>query len=470
MFWAPNESVSAVVECPLPSQVRCLGWNATLFTMQCGAGYDKTSAGCSACEKHYYPELQLCQPCPRTGLQIAYHVIAVIAAAALVLGGGLAVVAYVVLKRGAKLRVALLDALDFLIWMLFTWQTVVQVGMRTSGGPAALAMFYSWMSLVQLNFSVIAHPACYSSDPFSLQKQMLGGSLTLCCGTACLFAFGAVNKLRLMLPSALQPLLARLQRWALLLMTLYYPLVSNIALASVYCIKVHGSWVLAANSNYQCLGGDHAPVAGLAVLVLLLHIVAFPCATLMYLVRWKDKVSDAPPAWRTTWQNIVFTDFQPQYFWLAHLNTLALFALSCMVVFGSRASTAGEVMMFVCTVAISAGPVLLMRAWHVLLPDRQWKWYIIALSSATTAVGALVNLVWYFVGKSGSVSLRHAGDVLSYIQLVVCLALGGSFLFAYCEVLGATNTGAIRARKLVRYESTAVALYGDLQTALLGEE
>ena len=69
-FWKSEESSIAVEQCLPPADERCVGWNVSIGSVQCGVGYKAGSAGCSQCDLGYYPVLTSCVACPRRGIDM----------------------------------------------------------------------------------------------------------------------------------------------------------------------------------------------------------------------------------------------------------------------------------------------------------------------------------------------------------------------------------------------------------------
>lgn len=65
-YWSAGEQSTTVLACPRPASARCLGWNATMGAVQCGAGYLQGSPLCSACAPGYHADAAsgACVRCP----------------------------------------------------------------------------------------------------------------------------------------------------------------------------------------------------------------------------------------------------------------------------------------------------------------------------------------------------------------------------------------------------------------------
>ena len=59
--WARDESATAQQLCPYPAAERCTGWNPIAGQVQCGVGYDQTTALCAGCASGYFPDTSGCQ-------------------------------------------------------------------------------------------------------------------------------------------------------------------------------------------------------------------------------------------------------------------------------------------------------------------------------------------------------------------------------------------------------------------------
>ena len=468
-FWAPNETAGYVQLCPLPADVRCLGWNVTTGRTECGPGYDRNSIGCTACLKHYYPELQLCMPCPATGGAVVVHVFAIILFVSAVAAVAVGVLVVHARMHGGDVKAGLMAAKDFTVWTIVTWQTIVQVGQRSSGGPSVLLKFFATISLVQLDSAVLAHPACYDSYPFAHELQMMIGSFVMMLFTAAMFALPHVKRVMAKLPPIVVSFLPLVKRVALTLMTLYYPLMANLSMSMVHCRTTGGRLTLAANSAYTCFEGLHQPVGVLALFVIIFHVIAFPVATFAWLWHHRDRFDHMPQEWRTTWANFLAQDFKPEYFWFAHVNLAQLLLLAFMLVFGRVASAGSEAAVWLFTTIFSAVPVWLMRRLSPFLDTNTWKVQVLLFAAIVTSFGSFVNFLWFFVDRHGA-SYRGFATTMSVFEFLLCLALLFVFLKAFWEgvvLRQGTDTAAskpVSFRELLAFLKAGAVPSGRKQT------
>jgi hypothetical protein len=64
-YWSSSASSATVTRCRQPASLRCTGWNASLGSSACGAGYLQGSDACGACDSGYYAATDgTCSACP----------------------------------------------------------------------------------------------------------------------------------------------------------------------------------------------------------------------------------------------------------------------------------------------------------------------------------------------------------------------------------------------------------------------
>ena len=443
-YWSNSENVAFVHACPLPQFERCLGWNWTTNTMQCGEGYDNTTVGCAACSKHYFPEFQFCAPCPASASDVAIHISVV-----LLVIIGIVYGAVIAVRFGRTTPESRHDGLaqcrDFAVWALVTLQTVVQIGRRTPYGPHALTSLYSALAVVQFDSAVLAHPACYSSYPISRELQVLTASCTILVATGALFWLGrdksppqcCVRVFRHWLPPHLVSI-PGLQHLGMLLLTLFYPLVANIAFSSLRCVNLNDELVLAANSNYHCFGPQHAPVAVLAAVALVFHVFGFPLTTFVYLrtVIARNPDRKLAASWRTAWQNYIADGSRPDMLWFAHANTVKLLVLSVVLVFGTGLSVLGECFMLVLSVVVVWCPVVTNALWFRKGLIAKWKLQLDVLTASVCTTGCFVNLM-------AAVGSEPVHTALSFLQFVLCLLLLASYVLAFLLRVARDTAGSL---------------------------
>ena len=147
-----------MIPCPQPATVRCLGWSGSLNAMQCGDGYLPHSVTCTTCAPGYFPSLQLCVACPPTKSEAIVNGIAVVVVVLVILLVALSMVIVAIRRTKGSTKVALIMLKDYVEWTMVAWQTIVQVGKRTTGGPDVLRRLYMFIAVVELDSAVIAAP------------------------------------------------------------------------------------------------------------------------------------------------------------------------------------------------------------------------------------------------------------------------------------------------------------------------
>jgi hypothetical protein len=147
-YWTDDESQPDVQACSYQADSRCAGRNTTISTAACGVGYIGISSGCA---QQYYSELGACVACPpgksSKAVVIGFFVLGSLLAFLVLFG-----VVFLIQRAAGKASVgtALFRALDLVMWVLVTWQTIIQVGKRMSLRPMSHGVcllcyrFYSW--------------------------------------------------------------------------------------------------------------------------------------------------------------------------------------------------------------------------------------------------------------------------------------------------------------------------------------
>ena len=95
--------------------------------MVCDEGYLPSSAGCTTCAPGYFPNLQVCSPCPATSAHAVLYGFAIVIFVVGVVAVAVAMVALAARKTGGSLIVGAVFLKDYVKWVMITWQTVVQV-------------------------------------------------------------------------------------------------------------------------------------------------------------------------------------------------------------------------------------------------------------------------------------------------------------------------------------------------------
>lgn len=432
-YWIANESDSyGVIPCRPPAQDRCVGWNMTSSSSQCGIGYGPDTPGCTGCASGYFKELQTCQACPPSKDDMIFVVLRFVAVIAGLFVVTFGIIVAVTRSRGGTVSGGVFRARDFVSWTMITWQTIIQVGKRSSGAPWALQQFYAVISVLELDTTVILSPQCYSSFPFTHELYEFIGSII---AVSCCVALFAVPFAKL--PRAIGKRVPLFRRLSMTLLTLTYPLVTTNALDMIYCAKgrvvtsddsaiiptYRTALLLQSNTGYECYTGPHTTVGALAWIVLFTHVLGFPLVSFGYLLRKRRLFSNMTPQWRTTWMNFVANDFKPDMFWFVHWNIFTLFILSLVLVFGTKPSSSVEVGTFLVTLGLVLVSLALYFKMNPYLPRKQWKQPVKAVVLGVTLASGIGNLIQFFAPKSnGSIGW-------SYIVFLLCIGL--ILLFAY---------------------------------------
>lgn len=416
-----------------------MGWNSTTASAQCGEGYGPRTYGCMGCAPGYYQNLQICVKCPGTNssrVEAVFQFIGVMAALFLVTFG---IMVLVTRKRGGSIGNSVFRARDFVAWSMITWQTIIQVGKRTARAPYVLQRFYSVISVLELDTTVILSPQCYAHNPFTSQLYELSGSVIAVTLVLSMFVVPRIPALFSRIPGFLKKIIPTLQRMTMSLLVLTYPLITNAALDMVNCADgqlivdydtgaTKSAYILQSHTAYPCYTGYHAGVGVLAWFPLWAHVIGFPCVTFAYLFHKRRSFELMPAEWKRTWVNYIAQDYKPQYFWFVHWNMLVLFLLSVLLVFGTKANTGAEVGTFLGTTFLVTITIAMMYKLRPYVPRKEWKMHVKALVLIVTFASCLGNLL-EFTAKSPSA--RRGATGWSYVVFVLCIILVITFVVLF---------------------------------------
>jgi hypothetical protein len=167
-YWTADLSkTEAIVKCAEPAEVRCLGWSDAEGKVLCGEGF--TGPVCGLCSQGWYPHpSDGCVKCPEG------NAVELLLRPLLVYGGivlsflllGFLFVRLIMWMTSASSGRIFRSAGQFALWALLLLQTLSQVGRASQPGLAPeLAVFYSWLSVFELDPGVALHPACLAATP-----------------------------------------------------------------------------------------------------------------------------------------------------------------------------------------------------------------------------------------------------------------------------------------------------------------
>ena len=178
-WYQAQASVGIPFPCVAPSTLRCIGWNASTGTTQCGVGYRQGSIGCESCDEGYF-SATTGAPCTQceTAHTISLFVNLLAFVAALT---GLAALNYALICLALKLgggtaKGGAWRSLQFLVWVFTLVQLVAQVGrasLHSTDLPSFILHFYAALEVFQ--FSGLLPPAaCVGGYPFRSEAAQMG--------------------------------------------------------------------------------------------------------------------------------------------------------------------------------------------------------------------------------------------------------------------------------------------------------
>ena len=365
-------------------------------------------------------------------------------------------VAIVIITRREQgfLQRSLSRAKEFASWSAETWQTLVQVGQRSASAPSVLRAFYLYITVLELDTTVVLSPQCYTSYPFGKEAMQLFGSLLLC---------GLVATV-LVLEGRVDPTL-RFTRKVLLvcgkagmtLLILLYPLIANTSLTLVSCkagtvlqgIDFYGqpivkrASVLRSNPGFQCYTGDHLPVGVMSWFALLSHTFAFPIVTFVYLHTKSSHAAVLSEQWKDLWSPFLRGELRENKFWVTHANFVVLFVLAVNIAFANGPNAESQVAAFVSTVVISLLQIALLIKLDPYTADSRWKRPATIGMLCVTVSSALGVLLEYYDSK------RPGTVAWAFVVFVQCMVMIAVFLYAFWRsIASGAQKDAAAAKKV----------------------
>lgn len=449
-----------MVQCQYPSTARCLGWNSTASAVQCGVGYTDShgSIACSVCSSGYFPELGACVACPPPGHRKILPLLEFAAGAAGVFVALVLGVSWLARSgKGSPVAVGVFRARDFTLFLLLTWQTVLQVGRRLTAAPPLVRRTFSALNILELDTSAVVHPLCYSHYPFTLEAMEFSVSLFVVGLAVAMFAVSIPMEHRVWRKfNGIIPVFRRLSCTALLLL---YPVMCNSSLNMVNCKMSGGKLVLVSNPEFQCYTGPHLAVGVAAWFVIVFHVLGFPIITSLYLrakIALTSFVSSSK-VFDASWGTFLKQDYARQYFWFIHVNCASVFILSLFVVFasgfqgtqGSHSMLASELTVLFASVLVLCGYGVLIFRFRPYQESRAWKMPVKLMSLCVAALGAVTNFVCflYVVNLSSSVAATTVSGIFFASVIVLLLLFLASFVYAVIRETSASEKRGVKRRE-----------------------
>ena len=191
-------SSGRIYQCPAPSDVRCLGWDAAASACHCGPGYDASVPLCGACAPGYRFLDGDCLQCVPPGSSQSFatssiNTVAAIAATFVAIYVGLSlIVSYGF--RSSQLPVSrwfgFRIAGEVVVWLLTTLPVFLQLTRVPSPGfPGFLRQLFSYFQTLEADFSSLFPYECTGSSPFSHHFTLSSIALAATAAAAMLSSF-----------------------------------------------------------------------------------------------------------------------------------------------------------------------------------------------------------------------------------------------------------------------------------------
>ena len=175
-YWAASDAVSSVSACLPPNPtVKCVGWNVSSGSVECGPAYLAGSLNCGACAPGYFlPGDGSCAPCPVVaGTWDKYRELVLLLTGVLAtVGAIIAALAAVAAATGVSLAGLTQRALDLALWSIAALQTVSQAAPASAAAlPPVIIALFRGLAVLQLD-GVLLPPACTGAYAFESQVRL----------------------------------------------------------------------------------------------------------------------------------------------------------------------------------------------------------------------------------------------------------------------------------------------------------
>eukprot|EP00466_Bigelowiella_natans_P018845 jgi/Bigna1/81231/fgenesh1_pg.78_\ len=439
-FWTSREDLGVVHQCPVPSEVRCLGWSIADAEPGCGRGYEGVL--CASCEKGYYAEFDLCKACPSGDIEERLM--------RLLLLGGACLLTYLLIRlaiarsqRNASMadrRVLLFEARDLILWIVLVLQAYSLVISSSTGLSQSLVGLLLWLNVMNFDLQAVA-PECIndSYDVFWVHYALFSTALLLLLTVLCF----EVKCLRQLMTKPLLSIREPVEGFVITLLTGMYVPATLFGIGAVHCIDAPvgdnsegggggGSGrVSSANPNLQCFGPEHMPVGVMGALVLLLLSAGFPIMSYYKLHRVISTGRFAKIE-RRRYQKFFGDDYVPEYFWLYHVHFASMTVLCCSNVLLSGPNDSDHVLKLclnslAVTSYISLITVTKPFVWHA-----RWKGPVKTSVLFTVLMATVLDYLSYLHSQHGSISqpvVESVGHMVLSLALFNFILLGGAFYF-----------------------------------------
>ncbi|GAB5365317.1 hypothetical protein AAMO2058_001047200 [Amorphochlora amoebiformis] len=469
-YFAQNERVTSLVQCPRPSKERCIGWDIEKSSTKCGEAY--TGTRCTTCMSGYYERLGECQKCPNGGMEKRAEkliILIMILFAVFILIALSTLIAY---RRASKemKAIGLYQAKDFVLWSFLVLQVHGLVISSASGLTSEVKTLFSWIRIVNFEFEAVG-PECFSNkDPFRLETIIMSIALSAFVLNA---TFLDRKELKVYLShakiSTIRSLLFRLST------TMYTP-ATFISLSMIHCQLIPGedgeSYLVSShNNNYKCFGDVHVRPAVLAILTILTCSLGYPVWTFCILKKTKEDFESLPEEddgdfekvierhqatkrWKV-FRHFFGDDYFPRYYWALHVHFFVVWTLCCTLVFANTQTDSSQGIKLAINVTVVLGETVFLCVCSPYLPHVSWK--------ATTKISVLIvvclnnvlDMVNY-LHSSGRRANHSSVVVLSNIVFAGAMINFIVLFAAFCLIVLKTSSWRKRMRThfLIRMATT----------------
>ena len=185
-FFVVDSAVGDVRPCDAPSTDRCIGYNATTMSTDCGVGYEDSL--CKRCVDQYYEtSSKTCEPCPEQdhSYDLLLEALWPFATVLLVSSILMFVVVFCLERRGIRraksLEIAGRQTREFGIWVVLSAQVMASASSSPAPDlPKWILSVYTFVSFFNFDTSSVVHESCMNeNNPFLSSIILFSGILGL---------------------------------------------------------------------------------------------------------------------------------------------------------------------------------------------------------------------------------------------------------------------------------------------------
>lgn len=390
-YWAPTDGATYAIQCHPPSACQEGG--------ACGVGYEGDF--CSQCSKGFYLNSGNCEPCGSVNYFWPLLIV-------MCIFFGLMIWAMCV-------------AHDFnlsnIVHFLTTVQLIGAVGSTASYNlPRFLQSFYGWLKVLSLDYSFV-RGGCSSKTTFSA----LFFFNILIFAIVLILSLSVIGLLMVFVKKKREFYSLRVYRVAVIVPTIFFPVITSRSLQALYCVRVGGEYRLKSELAVECRSGDHKAVLAVAILLLIFYVVGFPLGFFLKIYRNRHRIW-VDHAFKSRFGSIYesYSSNLPYFGFSNMVVYLALGLVKTFLLYDKGAQ------MGVCVAILG---VYLSGTLFLKPLKYRWKQAISALSIVVSILGVITNYCAF--DPTNPLAKSAPGLAYATVTLSVILIIGWCLVFFY---------------------------------------